>query len=54
MAVFGRKSGEWRAEQSRMLPLIEDHQKADQIYLTSRRSPESVCSSAMWLRGCRQ
>src|SRR5437870_11522921 len=29
---FDRKSREWRAEQSRMLQLIEDHQKADQSY----------------------
>jgi hypothetical protein len=33
VAFFDRKSREWRAEQSRMLQLIEDHQKADQSYL---------------------
>ena len=33
VAFFDRKSREWRAEQSRMLQLIEDHQKADQSYM---------------------
>lgn len=33
VAFFERKSREWRIEQSRMLQLIEDHQKADQSYM---------------------
>jgi site-specific DNA recombinase len=33
VAFYDRKSREWRAEQSRMLQLIDDHQKAEHSYM---------------------